>query len=129
MPETKYPEYSRNLRLWLVEAVARLPGTFIGKRIIDGIPFWSRLAALLAHLSVEKMTFEKGCEKIVGAIEDALDYLRDAKLEQTFDQAIFLSGFVATKCNEESCLSPQASRSGTPSTNLLLYECPEPADR
>ncbi|CAE7724500.1 GIP [Symbiodinium necroappetens] len=106
MPETKYREYSRNLRLWLVEAVERLPGNLIGKRIIDGIPFGSRLAALLAHLSVEDITAEKGYEKIVGIIEDAHDYLRDAKLEQAFDQAIFkgrrrgdqtLSGFVATK--------------------------------
>ena len=106
MPETKYREYSRNLRLWLVEAEQRLPGNLIGKRIIDGIPFGSRLAALLAHLSVEDITAEKGYEKIVGIIEDAHDYLRDAKLEQAFDQAIFrgrrrsdqtLSGFVATK--------------------------------
>ena len=106
MPETKYREYSRNLRLWLVEAIERLPGNLIGKRIIDGIPFGSRLAALLAHLSVEDITSEKGYEKIVSIIEEAHDDLRDAKLEQAFDQAIFmgrrradqtLSGFVATK--------------------------------
>ncbi|CAE7350344.1 RE1 [Symbiodinium sp. CCMP2592] len=106
MPETKYREYSRNLRLWLVEAIERLPGSLIGKRIIDGIPFGSRLAALLAHLSVEDITAEMGYEKIVAIIEEAHDYLRDAKLEQAFDQAIFkgrrradqsLSGFVATK--------------------------------
>ena len=89
-----------------MEAVERLPGTLIGKRVIDGIPFGSRLAALLAHLSVEDITSEKGYEKIVSVIEDAQDDIRDAKLEQAFDQAIFkgrrrqdqtLSGFVATK--------------------------------
>ena len=109
MPEVKYREYARNLRLWLVEAVERLPGALVRKRIIDGIPFGSRLAALLAHLTVEDITAEKGYEKIVGIIEDAHDYLRDAKLEQAFEMAIFkgrrradqsLSGFVKASFGE-----------------------------
>ncbi|CAE7707824.1 unnamed protein product, partial [Symbiodinium necroappetens] len=87
-PELKYREYAQNLRLWLVEAVERLPGALVGKRIIDGIPFGSRLAALLAHLTVEDITAEKGYEKIVGIIEDAHDYLHDAKLEQAFEMAM-----------------------------------------
>ena len=91
---------------WWRRSSASRETSCIGKRIIDGIPFGSRLAALLAHLSVEDITSEKGYEKIVSIIEEAHDYLRDAKLEQAFDQAIFkgrrradqtLSGFVATK--------------------------------
>eukprot|EP00439_Symbiodinium_sp_Y106_P086029 s529_g30.t2 len=105
-PETKYKEYARNLKLWLIEATERLPGSLIGKRIIDAIPYGSRLAALLAHMSVEEITDATGYERIVATIEEAHDYLKDAKLEQAFDQAIFkgrrradqsLSGFVATK--------------------------------
>ena len=61
---------------------------------------------MLAHLSVEDITADRGYEKIVKLIEEAHDYLRDAKLEQAFEMAIFrgrrradqlLSGFVATK--------------------------------
>ena len=83
-----------------------MPGGLIGKRIIDAIPYGSRLAALPAHLTVDEITEDTGFEKIVLLIEEAHDYLRDAKLEQAFDQAIFkgrrrqdqsLSGFVATK--------------------------------
>ncbi|OLP97718.1 Dynein heavy chain 6, axonemal [Symbiodinium microadriaticum] len=52
------------------------------------------------------ITADRGYEKIVKLIEEAHDYLRDAKLEQAFEMAIFrgrrradqlLSGFVATK--------------------------------
>ena len=104
-PEVKYKEYARNLKLWLIEARERLPGNLIGKRIIDAVPYGSRLAAVLARLTVDEIE-DTGFEKIVSLIEDAHDYLRDAKLEQAFDQAIFkgrrrqdqsLSGFVATK--------------------------------
>ena len=49
-PESEYREYARNLRLWLIEAEARLPPNLIGKRIIDAIPFGSRLAALLCFI-------------------------------------------------------------------------------
>ena len=55
-PERKFQEYSRNLKLRLIETTERLPGELIGKRIVDAIPYGSRLAALLAHLSVEEIT-------------------------------------------------------------------------
>ena len=55
---------------------------------LDGIPFGSRLAALTAHLSVEDITSDTGYELIVKIIEDAHDYLRDAKLEQAFESSI-----------------------------------------
>ena len=57
-------------------------------------------------MSVEEITDPSGYQRIVATIEEAHDYLKDAKLEQAFDQAIFkgrrradqsLSGFVATK--------------------------------
>ena len=105
-PEQKFREYSRNLKLWLIEATETLPGGLIGKRIVDAIPYKWRLAALLSHLTVEAITAPDGYGKILGLIEEAHDYLKDAKLEQAFDQAIFkgrrrsdqtLSGFVATK--------------------------------
>ena len=41
-PETKYKEYARNLKLWLIEATEPLPGSLIGKRIIDAIPYGSQ---------------------------------------------------------------------------------------
>ena len=46
-PESEYREYARNLKLWLIEAEARLPPSLIGKRILDVILFGSRLAASL----------------------------------------------------------------------------------
>ena len=80
----------------------RLPGSLIGKRIIDGEP----ACCVTCSPECGSITADKGYEKIVSIIEDAHGYLRDAKLEQAFDQAIFkgrrrvdqtLSGFVATK--------------------------------
>ncbi|CAE7227831.1 GIP, partial [Symbiodinium sp. CCMP2592] len=89
-PEVRYKEYARNLKLWLIEATERLPGSLISS----------------AHMSFEEITDPLGYQRIVATIEEAHDYLKDAKLEQAFDQAIFkgrrradqsLSGFVATK--------------------------------
>ena len=100
-PETEFRQYSRALKLWLIEAEARLPPNLIGKRIMDVIPLGSRLAALLAQLSMET-----GYQHILKIIEDNREYLRDMKLEQSFEQAIFrgkrrpdqsISGFLASK--------------------------------
>ena len=105
-PESKYREYARNLKLWLIEAEARLPSNLIGKRILDVIPFGSRLAASLAHLSVDDITAPDGYKQIISVIEDSHAYLKEARLEQAFDAAIFhgcrrpgqtLTGFLATK--------------------------------
>ena len=40
-------------------------------------------------MSVDEITDAKGYERIVATIEEAHDFLKDAKLEQAFDQAIF----------------------------------------
>ena len=105
-PESKYREYARNLKLWLIEAEARLPPSLIGKRILDVIPFGSRLAASLAHLSVDDITAPDGYKQIIAVIEESHAYLKEARLEQAFDAAIFrgrtrpgqtLTGFLATK--------------------------------
>ena len=58
-PEQQYKEYARNLKLWLIEAQERLPGNLIGKRILDVIPYGSRLAALMSHLSVDEVIENK----------------------------------------------------------------------
>ena len=55
-PETEYRVYARNLQLWLSEATSRLPPTLIGRRITDVVPFGSRVAALLAHLTADDIT-------------------------------------------------------------------------
>ena len=105
-PEIEYREYARNLKLWLIEAEARLPPNLIGKRILDAIPFGSRLAVTLAHLSVDDITAPDGYKQIIGVIEETHAYLKGARLEQAFDAAIFrgrrrpgqtLTGFLATK--------------------------------
>ena len=88
-PEKQYKEYHRNLSLWLVEAEARLPTNLIGKRIIDSIPLGSKLASLVAHLTVEEICADDGHRKIVRLIEEAHEYLKDQRLEQAFDEAIF----------------------------------------
>ena len=88
-PERNYKELQRNLQLWLVEAEARLPPGLIGKRIIDSIPLGSRLSALLAHLTVDKITSDTGHKQIVSIIESAHEYLKDHRLEQAFEDAIF----------------------------------------
>ena len=102
----RFRQYSRALKLWLIEAEARLPPNLIGKRIMDVIPFGSRLAALLAQLSIDDITSETGYQHILKIIEDNHEYLRDMKLEQSFEQAIFrgkrrpdqsISGFLASK--------------------------------
>ena len=89
LPEKNFKEYHRNLQLWLVEAEARLPHNLIGKRIIDSIPLGSKLSTLLAHLTVEEITDPEGHKHIVEIIEDAHAYLKDQRLEQAFDEAIF----------------------------------------
>ena len=89
MPEKQFREYQRNLQLWLVEAEARLPLNLIGKRIIDAIPLGSRLSSLVAHLTVEEICSDTGHKTIVQIIEDAHEYLKDQRLEQAFDEAIF----------------------------------------
>ena len=70
------------------------------------IPFGSRLAASLAHLSVDDITAPDGYKQIITVIEDSHAYLKEARLEQAFDAAIFrgrrrpgqtLTGFLATK--------------------------------
>ena len=81
-PEQQYKEYLRNLKLWLIEAQERLPGHLIGKRILDVIPYGSRLAALMSHLSVDEITAADGYKKIVQIIEEAHDYLKGAKLAE-----------------------------------------------
>ncbi|CAE7633450.1 unnamed protein product, partial [Symbiodinium microadriaticum] len=105
-PESQYREYARNLRMWLVEALERLPPTLIGKRIIDSIPYGSRLSASLSHLTVEQITAPDGYKEIIRLIEEQHEYLKIAKLEQAFTEAIFkgrrrqgqtISGFLATK--------------------------------
>ena len=105
-PESQYREYARKLKLWLIEATERLPATLIGKRIIDAIPYGSRLASVVAHLTVEEITTENGWKMVIQCIEDAHDYLKVQKLEQAFSEAIFrgrcrhgqiLSGFLASK--------------------------------
>ena len=88
-PEKQYKEYHRNLLLWLVEAEARLPTNLIGKRIIDSIPLGSKLSALVAHLAVEEICAENGHRQILRIIEEAHEYLKDQRLEQAFDEAIF----------------------------------------
>ena len=88
-PEKQYKEYHRNLLLWLVEAEARLPTNLIGKRIIDSIPLGSKLSALVAHLTVEEICAENGHRQILRIIEEAHEYLKDQRLEQAFDEAIF----------------------------------------
>ena len=105
-PEEQYREYARTLKLWLIEAKERLPGNLIGKRILDSIPYGSRLSALVSHLTVEEITAPRGWEQVVSIIEDAHEYLKVAKLEQAFNAAIFggrrktgqtLTGFLASK--------------------------------
>ena len=105
-PEEQYREYARTLRLWLIEAQERLPKSLIGKRILDSIPYGSRLSSVLAHLSVEEITAPDGWKRVVACIEEAHGYLKVAKLEQAFNAAIFggrrkqgqtLTGFLATK--------------------------------
>ena len=105
-PETEYRQYARALKLWLIEAEARLPPSLVGKKIMDVIPFGSRLGALLAQLSIDDITSETGYKDILKIIEDSHEYLRDMKLEQSFEQAIFkgrrrpdqsISGFLASK--------------------------------
>ena len=92
--------------MWLVEALERLPPTLIGKRIIDSIPYGSRLSSSLSHLTVEQITAPDGYKEIVRLIEEQHEYLEVAKLEQAFTEAIFrgrrkqgqtISGFLATK--------------------------------
>ena len=89
MPEKNFKEYQRNLALWLVEAEARIPHNLIGKRIIDSIPLGSKLSATLAHLTVEEICASNGHKMIVQLIEESHEYLRDVRLEQAFDEAIF----------------------------------------
>lgn len=60
-----------------------------GKGIIDSIPLGSKLNALLAHLSVSDICAEDGRKAILQIIEDAHEYLKDQRLEQAFDEAIF----------------------------------------
>ena len=105
-PESQYREYARNLRMWLVEALERLPPTLVGKRIVDSIPYGSRLSASLSHLTVEQITAPDGYKEIIRLIEEQHEYLKVAKLEQAFSEAIFrgrrrqgqtISGFLATK--------------------------------
>ncbi|CAE7208124.1 Ttll5 [Symbiodinium sp. KB8] len=88
-PEEQYREYARTLRLWLIEAQERLPESLIGKRILDSIPYGSRLSSVLAHLSVEEITAPDGWKRVVACIEEAHGYLKVAKLEQAFNAAIF----------------------------------------
>ena len=85
---------------------ARLPPNLIGKRIMDAIPFGSRLAALLSQLSIDDITSDESYKTILRIIEEHHDYLKDMKLEQSFEQAIFkgrrrpdqsISGFLASK--------------------------------
>ena len=89
LPERNFKEYHHNLQLWMVEAEARIPPSLIGKRILDSIPLGSKLSALLAHLTVDEITADDGYKTIVGLIEDAHEYLKDQRLEQAFDEAIF----------------------------------------
>ena len=105
-PETEYRLYSRSLKLWLIEAEARLPKELIGKRIMDVIPFGSRLMAQLAHLSIDDITAQDGYREILKIIDKNHEYLRDMKLEQAFEGAIFrgrrrpdqtISGFLDSK--------------------------------
>ena len=105
-PESEYREYARKLKLWLIEARERLPSSLIGKRILDAIPYSSRLSSVVAHLSVEDITAENGWKEVVKCIEEARDYLKVAKLEQAFNAAIFggrrkpgqtITGYLATK--------------------------------
>ena len=88
-PEQQYREYARKLKLWLIEARERLPSALIGKRILDAIPYGSRLSSLVSHLSVEEITSDGGWQTIVSCIEEAHDYLKVAKLEQAFTEAVF----------------------------------------
>ena len=77
-----------------------------GKRIVDSIPYGSRLSASLSHLTVEQITAPDGYKEIIRLIEEQHEYLKVAKLEQAFSEAIFrgrrrqgqtISGFLATK--------------------------------
>ena len=83
-----------------------MPPNLIGNRIIDAIPFGSRLAALLSHLSVDDVTAMDGYKKIIGIIEESRACLKEARLEQAFEAAIFrgkrrygqtIAGFLASK--------------------------------
>ena len=89
LPEKNYKDYHRKLRLWMVEAEARIPANLIGKRIIDSVPLGSKLSALLGHLTVDEICADDGHRTIVKIIEEAHEYLRDQSLEQAFDDAIF----------------------------------------
>ena len=44
---------------------------------------------MLAHLTVEEITAENGHTRILRLIEEAHEYLKDQRLEQAFDEAIF----------------------------------------
>ena len=88
-PEKQYREFHRNLQLWLIEADARLPMNLIGKRMIDSIPIGSKLGAMLAHLSIEEICSDQGHRIILKLIEDSHEFLKDQRLEQAFDDAIF----------------------------------------
>ena len=88
-PETHFRTYWRNLKLWLIEAELRLPPAMIGKRIMDRMPIGSRLASLLSHLTVEEITKDTGYKTILGIIEEAHDYLKEQRLEDAFDEALF----------------------------------------
>ena len=88
MPEKNYKDYHKKLRLWMVEAEARIPSNLIGKRIIDSIPLGSKLSALLGSLTVDEICSDDGHRVILKIIEEAHEYLRES-LEQAFDDAIF----------------------------------------
>ena len=49
----------------------------------------SKLGIMLAHLTVEEITAENGHTRILRLIEEAHEYLKDQRLEQAFDEAIF----------------------------------------
>ncbi|CAE7830815.1 RE1 [Symbiodinium sp. CCMP2592] len=107
-PETQYREYARNLRMWLVEALERLPPTLIGKRIVDSIPYGSRLSATLSHLTVEQITAPDGYKEIVRLIEEQHEYLKVAKLEQAFSEAIFKGSLAELKKQGLDLLATEA---------------------
>ena len=88
LPEKNYKDYHHELRLWMVEAEARIPANLIGKRI-DSVPPGSKRSALLGHQTVDEICADDGHRTIVKIIEEALEYLRDQSLEQAFDDAIF----------------------------------------
>lgn len=66
---------------WLREAEAQLPKTLI--------PLGSKLATIIAHLSVHDICADDGYLTIIKHIKDNYECLKDQDFERAFDEAVF----------------------------------------